>query len=97
MYAIIETGGKQYTVKTGDVVRVEKLDAEPESVLTFDALAAYGEGALELGSAVKVSAKVLYMMKDKKIIVYKYKAKKNVRKKAGHRQRLTVLEILSVG
>jgi large subunit ribosomal protein L21 len=98
MYAIIETGGKQYKVQEGDVVFVEKLAAEEGSVVTFDkVLAVSREGALNVGSPLvegaSVSAKVLGHGKEKKVIIFKYKAKKNYRKKQGHRQPYTKVQI----
>lgn len=91
MYAIIETGGKQYKVQEGDVIYIEKLDgAEGESV-TFDrVLAVSGTNGLVTGTPVVAGATVTATVeqhgKGKKIIVYKYKAKKNYRRKQGHRQ-----------
>lgn len=98
MYAIIETGGKQYKVQEGDVLFIERLDAEEGSVVTFDkVLAVSKEGTFSVGNPVvegaSVSAKVLGHGKDKKIIVFKYKPKKNYRKKQGHRQPYTKVQI----
>jgi large subunit ribosomal protein L21 len=98
MYAIIETGGKQYKVQEGDVVFVEKLTADEGMNVTFDkVLAISREDALELGAPViggaNVSAKVLGHGKDKKIMIFKYKAKKNYRKRQGHRQPYTKVQI----
>lgn len=98
MYAIIETGGKQYSVKEGDTVFIERLQAEAESQVKFDkVLAVGGDEGLKLGApyvdGASVLAKVLSHGKDKKIIVFKFKAKKNYRRKQGHRQLYTKVEI----
>jgi len=94
MYAIIETGGKQYKVQEGDVLYIEKLNAAEGEVVSFDrVLAVSKEGGLVVGSPLvsgaAVSAKVEKHGKGEKIIVYKYKAKKNYHKKQGHRQPYT--------
>jgi large subunit ribosomal protein L21 len=94
MYAIIETGGKQYKVQEGDVLFIEKLNAAEGDVVSFDrVLAVSKETGLVVGaplvSGAAVSAKVERHGKGAKIIVYKYKAKKNYRKKQGHRQPYT--------
>lgn len=98
MYAIIMTGGKQYKVQEGDVVFVEKLVAEEGAAVTFDkVLAVSKDGAVSVGAPViesaSVSAKVLGHGKGEKIIVFKYKAKKNYKKKQGHRQPYTKVQI----
>lgn len=98
MYAIIETGGKQYRVKEGDTLFVEKLKADQGNVVTIDnVLAVSKDGELTVGSpvvdGVKVEAKVVEQGKSKKIIVFKYKPKKDYRKKQGHRQPYTKLVI----
>lgn len=94
MYAIIETGGKQYRVKEGDVIFVEKLNAnEGDTVEISEVLAVGMAGDLKVGSPLvdgaKAVLKVLGQGKGKKIIVFKYKAKKNYRRKTGHRQPFT--------
>ena len=101
MYAIIKTGGKQYKVQEGDVVRVEKLDVEEGSVVQFsDVLAISNDDGLKVGSPVVdgavVEANVVSQGKAKKIIVFKYKAKKNYRKKQGHRQPFTQVQITKI-
>ena len=96
MYAIIATGGKQYKVSEGDVIRVEKLDVEPGSVVTFDQVIAVSDGSLKVGEAVSgatVSATVMEQVRGKKIIVYKYKRKTGYHKKQGHRQLYTKIKI----
>lgn len=98
MYAIIETGGKQYKVQEGDTVFVEKLDVTEGEVVTLDnVLAVSKEGNLVVGSptvaGAKVEAKVEKQGKAKKIIVFKYKPKKDYRRKQGHRQPFTKLVI----
>ncbi|MGI6486662.1 MAG: 50S ribosomal protein L21 [Thermoanaerobacterales bacterium] len=98
MYAIIETGGKQYKVSEGDVLQVEKLQAEEgENVEIDKVLAISKDGKLEVGKPLLDNAKVLATVlshgKKDKIIVFKYKPKKNYRRKQGHRQPFTQLKI----
>ena len=98
MYAIIETGGKQYKVQEGDIVYVEKLNADEGQEVSFDrVLLMSGDAGLVPGKpyvdGAKVEGTVLGQGKAKKIIVYKYKAKKNIRKKQGHRQPFTKVQI----
>ena len=101
MYAVIKTGGKQYRVQQGDVIFVEKIDAQADEAVTFEEVLLVGDGdAAKIGTPVvagaKVEGKVLGQVKAKKIVVYKYKAKKNERKKQGHRQPYTKLEITAI-
>ena len=101
MKAVIVTGGKQYTVSEGDVVYVEKLGAEAEEVVKFDQVLAVLDGEnSKIGAPVvegaAVEAKVLKNGKGKKITVLKYKAKKNEKKKIGHRQPYTKVEITKI-
>ena len=100
MYAIIETGGKQYTVEAGNKLRVEKLDAKEDDVVTFDKVVFVSGDEPKVGTpyveGAKVEAKVLAQDKAKKVVVYKYKAKKNERKKKGHRQPYTLVEITGI-
>ena len=101
MKAVIVTGGKQYTVAEGDVLYIEKLNAEEESVVTFDQVLAVLDGeASKIGAPVvegaAVEAKVVKNGKAKKITVFKYKAKKNEKKKIGHRQPYTKVEITKI-
>ena len=99
MYAIIETGGKQYKVAQGDVIRVELLNGvEPGSIYTFEkVLLCSGDGGIKVGApylaGAKVSAVVKKHDKAKKVIIYKYKSKKGFHKKRGHRQPFTELQI----
>lgn len=98
MYAIIETGGKQYRVSEGDVINVELLSADVDSTVEIDRVLAVGEGEnIKVGSPVvagaKVVLKVLEHGKGKKVIVFHYKPKKNIRKKNGHRQPFTKVQI----
>ena len=101
MYAIIETGGKQYKVNEGDIIYVEKLDVNEGDTVNFDRVKAvsmgddFKVGAPTVEGAV-VSAKVLANGKGKKLYVIKYKAKKNEKKKIGHRQPYTKVQILSI-
>lgn len=98
MYAIIETGGKQYKVQEGDTLFIEKLNhAEGESVKFDRILAVSGTDGLEIGTPVvegaTVEGTVLENGKAKKVIIYKYKAKKDYKKKQGHRQPFTKIQI----
>ena len=101
MYAIIETGGKQYKVSEGDVVFIEKLDVEENAEITFDKVLLAGEGdTVKVGTptveGATVSAKVHKNGKAKKVVIFKYKSKKNERKRRGHRQPYTKVEITAV-
>ena len=96
MYAIIATGGKQYKVSEGDIIKVEKLDAEAGSTVSFDQVIAVSDGALKVGEDVAnatVSATVMEQGRGKKVIVYKYKRKTGYHKKNGHRQAYTQVKI----
>lgn len=96
MYAIIATGGKQYKVAEGDVIKVEKLTAEVNDTVTFDDVLAVGGDSLKVGSDcdnISVSGTVLEQGRDKKVIVYKYKRKTGYHKKNGHRQSFTRVKI----
>ena len=101
MKAIIVTGGKQYTVAEGDVIFVEKLNAEAESTVNFEQVLAILDGEnTKIGTPVvegaKVEAKVVKNGKGKKITIFRYKAKKNEKKKIGHRQPYTKVEITKI-
>ena len=98
MYAIIKTGGKQYKVSEGDVITVEKLAANEGDAVVFDnVLTVVNDGDVKVGKPVvegaKVTGKVEAQGKDKKILVFKYKAKSNYRKRQGHRQPFTKVVI----
>ena len=96
MYAIIATGGKQYKVSEGDIIKVEKLDAEPGKTVSFDQVIAVSDGTLKVGKDVakaSVSATVMEQGRGKKVIVYKYKSKTGYHKKNGHRQAYTQVKI----
>lgn len=101
MYAVIVTGGKQYKVSEGDTLYVEKLDAEEGAEVTFDEVLLTGDGEnISIGTptvgGATVSAKVVKNGKSKKIYVFKMKRKKNERKKNGHRQPYTKVEITKI-
>jgi large subunit ribosomal protein L21 len=98
MYAIIATGGKQYRVSPGDTIYVEKLNQDPESEVSFPVLLISGD-EIRTGdqlAGASVTGKVVRHGRGKKIIVYKFKAKKNYRRKQGHRQPFTQVEITAI-
>ena len=98
MYAIIATGGKQYRVSEGDVIYIEKIDAQVDSTVSFDVLLMGNDGDVKIGTpGVKVEGKVVGQIRGEKIVVYKYKSKKNYRRKQGHRQPYTKVEITKIG
>ncbi len=100
MYAVIETGGKQYRVQEGDVITVEKLNVEAGQVVTFDKVLVLGEGKdVKVGTPyldAAVTGTVVENGKGQKVIIFKYKAKKDYRKKQGHRQPYTMVKIESL-
>ncbi len=100
MYAIIRTGGKQYKVSEGDYLLVEKLDSEIGTEVSFDVLMLSDGETVKVGKPLvtdaSVKAEVIEHGKAKKVIVFKYKPKKNYRKKQGHRQPFTKIKITSV-
>jgi len=101
LFAVIKTGGKQYLVKEGDVLKVEKLIGDPKSTLTFVEVLMIAKGAeVTLGtpkiSSAKVTAEVIAQMKGKKIYVETYKAKTRKHRKIGHRQLLTKVKITKI-
>jgi len=97
MFAVIKTGGKQYKVTTGDVVKVEKLNASEGSEVVFDEVLALDE---KIGKpfvkGASVKATVLKQAKDAKVIIFKKKRRQNYRRKNGHRQQITLVKILDV-
>ena len=96
MYAIIATGGKQYKVSEGDVIKVEKLDVEPGVTVTFDQVIAVSDKELKVAGDVanaSVTATVMEQGRYRKVIVYKYKRKTGYHKKNGHRQAYTQVKI----
>ena len=100
MYAIIATGGKQYTVSEGDVIKVEKLGVNAGDTVTFDQVLAVSDNGLKIGNptveGATVEASVVENGKAKKVIVYKYKRKTGYHKKNGHRQLFTQVKIDSI-
>ncbi len=101
MYAIIETGGKQYKVQAGDVIYIEKLNVEADAEVTFDKVIAVGaDDGIKVGApyvdGATVSAKAIKNGKAKKITVFTYKPKKNAKRKMGHRQPYTKVEISAI-
>ncbi len=98
MYAIIKTGGKQYRVSEGDVITIEKLDVAAEGTISFDeVVTVVKDGDVKVGTPLvdgaKVTGTVLEHGKAKKILVFKYKAKSNYRRRQGHRQPFTKVRI----
>ncbi|MCD7728004.1 MAG: 50S ribosomal protein L21 [Ruminococcus sp.] len=100
MYAVIETGGKQYQVNEGDVIFIEKLPVEADETVTFDKVVAVGADSLTVGTpyvdGAAVTAKVLKNGKAKKIRVFTYKPKKSKKRAMGHRQPYTQVRIESI-
>ena len=102
MHAVIKTGGKQYVVKPGDIIDIEKISGEPGEEVSFEEVllvSADGED-VKVGSPVvesaKVEGKIVRQKKGEKIVVFKFKRRKGYRRKAGHRQNLTSVEITSI-
>ena len=100
MFAVIETGGKQYKVQYGDVIYVEKLDAEDNATVEFPVVAVFREDGTKIGTpyveGATVTGKVVKTGKAKKITVFTYKPKKNSKRKIGHRQPYTKVQIEAV-
>ncbi len=100
MYAVIKTGGKQYKVSAGDKVRVEKLPGSVGDAVTFDEVLFVGGEAIKLGKPLvggaKVEAKIVGQGLGKKLVVFKFRRRKNYRRKNGHRPPFTALEITNI-
>jgi large subunit ribosomal protein L21 len=100
MYAVIKTGGKQYKVSAGDLLKVEKLDGSVGDTIELDEVLMVGGEEVKIGTPLlpeaKVKATIVEQGKDKKILVFKSKRRKNYRKKYGHRQPLTRLKITAI-
>jgi len=100
MYAVIKTGGKQYRVAAGDTLRVEKLPGNVGDTVTFGEVLLLGGEAIKIGQPLvkgaKVEAKIVAQDRSKKLVVFKFRRRKNYRRKAGHRQPFTALEITGV-
>lgn len=100
MYAVIKTGGKQYRVAKNDVIRIERLDGEAGSEITFPEVLMIGGDSPQVGAPLVAGAKVvgtlLEQIRDKKIIIFKKRRRKNFRRKNGHRQSLTVVRIADI-
>ena len=100
MFAVIQTGGKQYKVIEQDIIFVEKLDANEGDEIVFDVMALSNDNGFKAGTptvdGAKVTAKVLKNGKGKKIYVFKYKSKKSEKKKIGHRQPFTKVQIVKI-
>lgn len=100
MFAVIQTGGKQYRVAEGDRLRVEKLIGDVGAKVTFDKVLLVGGDSVKVGTPLvagaKVSAEIVAQARDKKVIVFKFRRRKNYRRKQGHRQPFTELKITGV-
>ncbi len=100
MYAVIQTGGKQYQVQEGDLLKVEKLNAEVGTKVTFDEVLLVGGDSVKIGQPVVEGAKVTALVEEqgkaKKIVIGKFKAKKNYKRKQGHRQPFTLVKIEAI-
>jgi large subunit ribosomal protein L21 len=101
MFAVVKTGGKQYRVAAGDVIKVEKLAGEAGGTVTLDQILMVGEGAsatvgTPLVAGAKVTAQVVAQARGPKIIVFKKKRRQNYRRKNGHRQDLTILRVTDI-
>ena len=98
MFAVVRTGGKQYRVAAGDKIVVEKLDGEAGASITLGDVLLAGEGSeLKSVEGLTVAAEIVAQAKGEKVIVFKKRRRHNYRRKAGHRQQLTILKIVSIG
>lgn len=96
MYAIVSTGGKQYKVANGDILRVELLSANEGDKINLDVVMLVKDGEVVADKNAKVVAEVIFNGRGKKINIFKYKAKKNVRKRQGHRQPFSKIKIVEI-
>jgi large subunit ribosomal protein L21 len=100
MYAVIKTGGKQYRVSEGDRLRVEKLPGDAGSSITFDEVLMIGGEKVAIGkptvAGAKVTAKIVTQDRAKKVVIFKFRRRKNYRRKRGHRQPFTEIQITGV-
>ena len=101
MYAVVKTGGQQFRVAKGDKLSIQKLDAEAGKSITLDEVLMINDGktakvGTPLVSGAKVTAKVVEQYRDEKVVIFKKKRRQNYRRKQGHRQNLTVIEITDV-
>ncbi len=97
MYAVVRTGGKQYRVAADDVLAVEKLDGAPGDALTLADVLMVGDGAsVAIGAGASVAAEIVEQFKTDKVIVFKKKRRHNYRRKAGHRQNMTLIKIVGI-
>ena len=100
-YAVIRTGGKQYRVEPGCTIRVEKLDGEVGSPVTFTDVLLAGGDAIRIGmplvEGVTVRGEIVAHLRDKKVLIFKKKRRKNYRRRRGHRQSLTMVQVTEIG
>lgn len=99
MFAVVQTGGKQYRISEGDVLEVEKLTNGIGEKVELEVLLVSNDGKIQAGKDVKnvkCTAEIIAQGKNAKVVIYKYKAKKNVRRKQGHRQPFTQIKILEI-
>ncbi|NDF11689.1 MAG: 50S ribosomal protein L21 [Proteobacteria bacterium] len=98
MFAVFKSGGKQYKVAAGDVLKVEKLEGEKGAVVVFDNILAVGDAnGLKAAGSTKVSAEIINQTKDDKVLIFKKKRRHNYRRKRGHRQPITWVKIQEIG